>query len=79
MTDTARKLADTYLTMLNTRNPALVNQLVAENYINHNAFVADGREPNREFRTAFFAAMPDEMFQQIGAISPLGAPAGAGA
>lgn len=43
----ARNLADTYITMLNTHNPILVDQIVAENYINHNAFVADGREANR--------------------------------
>jgi len=55
----ARNLADTYITMLNTHNPNLVDQIVAEDYINHNAFVADGREANRAFWTAFFAALPD--------------------
>ena len=54
-----RQLAETYLAMLNTHNPDLVDRFVAEDYINHNDFVADGREANRQFWTAFFAALPD--------------------
>jgi predicted SnoaL-like aldol condensation-catalyzing enzyme len=57
--ETARKLASTYITMLNSHNPKLVDELVAEDYVNHNAFVADGREANRQFWTGFFAALPD--------------------
>ena len=52
-------LAETYLGMLNTHQPDLVDQFVAENYRNHNAFVADGREANRQFWTTFFTALPD--------------------
>jgi len=59
MTATAQQLADTYVTMLNTHDPDLVDQFVAEDYINHNAFVADGREANRLFWAAFFAGLPD--------------------
>jgi steroid delta-isomerase-like uncharacterized protein len=55
----ARALVDTYLTMLNTHSPDLVEQVVAEDYVNHNAFVADGREANREFWASLFAALPD--------------------
>ncbi len=55
----AKQLAETYLAMLNWHDPNLVDQFVAEDYINHNAFVADGREANRQFWTAFFAALPD--------------------
>ena len=54
-----QRLAETYLAMLNTHNPDLVGDFVAEEYRNHNAFVADGREANRQFWTAFFAALPD--------------------
>ena len=54
-----QELAETYLKMLNTHDPDLVDQFVAENYINHNAFVADGREANRQFWHAFFVALPD--------------------
>jgi steroid delta-isomerase-like uncharacterized protein len=54
-----RQLAETYVTMLNTQDPNLVDRFVAEDYRNHNAFVADGRDANRQFWTAFFAAFPD--------------------
>ena len=53
------QLADTYVEMLNTHDPDLVDRFVAEDYVNHNAFVADGREANRQFWTAFFTALPD--------------------
>ena len=55
----ARELADTYLAMLNRHDPDLVDQFVAEEYINHNAFVSDGREANRRFWAAFFTGLPD--------------------
>ena len=54
-----RQLAETYVAMLNTHDPDLVDQFVAEDYRNHNAFVADGREANRQFWAGFFAALPD--------------------
>ena len=52
-------LAETYLAMLNTHEPDLVDRFVAGDYRNHNAFVGDGREANRQFWTAFFTALPD--------------------
>lgn len=55
----AQQLADTYVTMLNTHDPDLVDQLLSEDYVNHNPFVVDGREANRQFWSAFFAALPD--------------------
>ena len=36
-----------------------VEGFVAAGYINHNPFVADGREANRAFWAAFFTAFPD--------------------
>lgn len=54
-----QQLAKTYLAMLNTHDPDLVDRFVAEQYINHNTVVADGREANRRFWTAFFRGLPD--------------------
>ncbi len=59
METNGQHLADTYLVMLNTHEPDLVDRFVAETYRNHNAFVPDGREGNRQFWTAFFNALPD--------------------
>lgn len=59
MSQQGKQLAETYLAMLNSHDPDLVDQFVGEEYRNHNAFVADGREGNRQFWTAFFAALPD--------------------
>ena len=59
MTTAARRLADLYVRMLNTHDPDLVDQFVAEDYINHNPFVADGREANRQFWAGFFTGLPD--------------------
>ena len=59
MDTNGQHLAETYLAMLNTHNPDLVDQFVAGDYRNHNPFVADGREANRQFWTAFFNALPD--------------------
>jgi steroid delta-isomerase-like uncharacterized protein len=59
MTAEHRKLAETYLAMLNSHDPDVVDRFVAVDYINHNAFVDDGREANRAFWAGFFAAFPD--------------------
>lgn len=59
MNSRARSLAETFLTMLNQHDPDLVDRFVAQEYRNHNSFVADGREANRAFWTGFFAALPD--------------------
>jgi steroid delta-isomerase-like uncharacterized protein len=59
MTASARGLADAFVTMLNEHDPDLVDRFVAPEYRNHNAFVPDGREANRQFWAGFFAALPD--------------------
>ena len=59
MTTPEHQLADLYVEMLNTHKPDLVDRFVAEDYINHNDFVADGRQANRQFWTAFFTGLPD--------------------
>jgi steroid delta-isomerase-like uncharacterized protein len=52
-------LVAAYVAMLNGHDTDLLDVFVAEDYRNHNAFVADGREANRQFWTAFFGALPD--------------------
>ena len=59
MTAREQQLAEIYLKSLNTHDADLVDQYVAEDYVNHNGFVADGREANRQFWAGFFAALPD--------------------
>jgi steroid delta-isomerase-like uncharacterized protein len=59
METNGQHLAETYLAMLNKHEPDLVDRFVAEGYRNHNAFVADGREANRQFWGAFFTGLPD--------------------
>lgn len=55
----SRELVETYLTMLNTHDADLVDAFIAEQYVNHNVVVADGREANRGFWAMFFAGLPD--------------------
>ncbi len=59
MNNTGQSLAEAYVRMLNTHDPDLVDGFVATNYRNHNAFVDDGREANRQFWAGFFTALPD--------------------
>lgn len=59
MSTDSRYLAETFLAVINTRDPDLVDRFISEDYRNHNAFVADGREANRQFPTAFLAGLPD--------------------
>jgi steroid delta-isomerase-like uncharacterized protein len=64
MSQTAEQLAEAYLEMHNTHQPDLVDRFVAVDYRNHNPFVADGREANRELWKRFYAAMPDMRVSQ---------------
>jgi steroid delta-isomerase-like uncharacterized protein len=59
MTNPAGGLAEAFVTMLNDHDPDQVDGFVARDYRNHNAFVGDGREANRQFWAGFFAALPD--------------------
>jgi steroid delta-isomerase-like uncharacterized protein len=55
----ARAIADTCLRMLNTHDADLVDEFLAEDYINHNVVVADGREANRDFWASLLVGLPD--------------------
>lgn len=59
MVTPAQHLADTFVEMINTHNPDLVDQMLDHTYVNHNDFIGDGREPNRQWWTAFFTGLPD--------------------
>ena len=59
MDPSQQHLVEAYVAMLNGHDTDLLDEFVAEDYRNHNAFVADGREANRQFWTAFFGALPD--------------------
>jgi len=59
MNNTSQRLAEAFVTMLNQHDPNLVDTFVATDYRNHNFFVDDGREANRQFWAEFFAALPD--------------------
>ncbi len=64
MSQTEQQLAETYLEMHHTHQPDLVDRYVAVEYRNHNPFVGDGREANRQLWTMFYAAMPDMQVTQ---------------
>ena len=54
------ELAETFVKMINTHDPDVVDQFEAQGYVNHEAlFSAVGREANRQFWHTFFAALPD--------------------
>jgi steroid delta-isomerase-like uncharacterized protein len=55
----SRALVETYLEMLNSHDADLVDAFIAEDYVNHNVVVADGRAANRDFWALFFAGLPD--------------------
>jgi hypothetical protein len=51
-------LAETFLSRINTHDPGLPDRFVADDCRDRKALATDGREPNRRFWTAFFAAIP---------------------
>ena len=59
MTTTEQRLVETFVDMLNVHDPDLVEKLVAVDDVNHNPFVGDGREANRQLWAASFAGLPD--------------------
>ncbi|MFD8524787.1 ester cyclase [Streptomyces capillispiralis] len=59
MTEHHTRLAHAFVTMVNERDADAVDDLLVEDYIDHNVLIAPGREGNRAFWKEFFAAFPD--------------------
>lgn len=59
MTATTHTVAHAFADLMNGHDPDAVDGFIAEEYINHNAYVEDGREANRAFWNTWFAAFPD--------------------
>lgn len=57
--DQPSDLAYRFADMLNTGDPDALDGFMAEGYINHNPFVADGREANKAFWRTWLDAFPD--------------------
>ena len=54
-----KTVAHAFADLMNGHDPDAVDRFIAEDYVNHNYFVEDGREANRAFWTVWFAAFPD--------------------
>lgn len=52
-------VAEAFADLMNSHDPNAVDAFVAEDYVNHNFFVDDGREANRAFWAQWFTAFPD--------------------
>lgn len=52
-------VAHAFADMMNAHDPDAVDGFVAEQYVNHNSMVADGREANRALWARWFTAFPD--------------------
>jgi hypothetical protein len=59
MTSASPKVAHAFADLMNGHDPDAVDGFVAADYVDHNAFVADGLEANRTFWAQWFAAFPD--------------------
>lgn len=52
-------VAHAFADLMNRHDPDAVDGFIAVDYVNHNPYVADGREANRAFWASWFAAFPD--------------------
>lgn len=52
-------VAHAFADLMNGHDPDAVDGFLAENYVNHNPYVENGREANRAFWARWFAAFPD--------------------
>lgn len=53
------RLAYRFAEMLNEKDVRILDEILAESYVNHNPFVADGLETNKGFWKVWLSAFPD--------------------
>ncbi len=52
-------MAHSFADMLNEKDVGLLDVLLAEDYVNHNRYVEDGREANKQFWSYWLSSFPD--------------------
>ena len=52
-------MAYSFAEMLNEKDVSLLDRLLAEDYVNHNPYVENGREANKQFWSYWLSAFPD--------------------
>lgn len=52
-------VAHAFADLMNRHDPDAVDDFIAHDYVNHNTYVADGREANRTFWAQWFTTFPD--------------------
>ena len=52
-------MAHSFAKMLNEKDMSLLDRLLAEDYVNHNRYVENGREANKQFWSYWLSAFPD--------------------
>lgn len=57
--ESGEAMAHGFAEMLNEKDVSLLDRLLAEDYVNHNRNVEDGREANKQFWSYWLSAFPD--------------------
>ena len=57
--ESGEAMAYGFAEMLNEKDVGLLDRLLDEDYINHNRYVEDGREANKQFWSYWLSAFPD--------------------
>lgn len=57
--ESGEAMAHGFAQMLNEKDVSLLDRLLAEDYVNHNRNVEDGREANKQFWSYWLSAFPD--------------------
>lgn len=57
--ESGEDMAYSFAQMLNEKDVSLLDRLLAEDYVNHNRYVENGREANKQFWSYWLFAFPD--------------------